>query len=121
MFNRKASDKLKLWKKKSTTTIISIDMPTELASEVAIYEAGEQERQDNQAKRIAEFVASQPGPSNTPSGSKKGSDNLHGEEAASVADDDNSQERSEFARQWKGIRFSRDKVQALLKKEPVSS
>jgi hypothetical protein len=97
-------------------------MPTELATQIAIYEADEQERRAKQAKCIADFVASQPGPRNIPSGSKEGSENRHGEDTASAAgdDDDNFRERSEFVKQWKGIRFSRDKVEELLKKEPVS-
>jgi len=96
-------------------------MPTELASEMATYEADEQKRRENQAKLLAEFVASQPGPRNVPSGSKKGSGNWQGEDTAAGADDDSSQERSEFAKQWKSVRFSRDKVEELLKEEPVSS
>lgn len=91
-------------------------MPTELASEMAIYEADEQARQANQAKYFADFLASQPGPRNVPSGSGS----QHGEEAAAQEDDDNSQERSEFLKQWKDVKISRDEVEELLKKEPVS-
>lgn len=97
-------------------------MPTELASEMAIYEANEQKLRENQAKLIAEFVASQLGPHNVPSSSKKGSDNWHEEDTAAGADDDNSQECSKFAKQWKSVsRFSHEKVEELLKEEPVSS
>ena len=92
-------------------------MPTQLASEMALYEAGEQERRENQAKRIADFAASQPSPSNVPSGSKEGSDNHHGE-VTNAGDD--SRERAEFSTYWKGVKFSRDTVEELLKKEPVS-
>jgi len=94
-------------------------MPTELASEMAIYDAQEQERRANAARYIADFVASQPGPHKVPSSSKEGSDSRHGEDPTAV-EGDNSQERSEFSKQWKRIKFSRDEVEELLKQAPVS-
>lgn len=96
-------------------------MPAQLTtSEMAVYEVDAQERRANEAKSIANFVAGQPGPRNVPSGSKEGSESWHEEDTATEEDDDNSRERSEFSKHWKGVNFSPDKVKELLKQEPVS-
>lgn len=96
-------------------------MPTELASEMAIYDAQEEERRANAARHIADFVNNQPGQRKVLSSSKEGSDSRRGEDPASAAvEDDNSQKRSEFSKQWKSIKFPRREVEDLLKQEPVS-
>ncbi|KIM35716.1 hypothetical protein M413DRAFT_32280 [Hebeloma cylindrosporum] len=92
-------------------------MPNDLASEMAIYEANEQEHLEKQAKCIADFLASQPGPRNVPSGSRGGFGNRKGATAGNG--DDNSTERSRFSKQWKGIKFQHDEVQELLMQEPA--
>jgi len=77
---------------------------------MALYDAAEQERQANLSKSITDLVASQPGPRKPSSSSKE----------AAAGGDENAQERSDFSKQWKAVRFTRDEVEELLKKEPVS-
>jgi len=50
--------------------------------------------------------------------SKDDSDSQHGEDAADAYDD--SEEGSEFSKQWKAVKFSRDEVVELLKIDQVS-
>jgi len=64
-----------------------------------------------------DFVASQPGPC---SNSKAVSDIRRREEAAVGDGYDNLHESSEFSKQWKAVKFTRDEVDELLKEEPVS-
>ena len=102
------SNKLKIF---SPATIILVDMPTQLQFEMALYDAAEQERQANLSKSIADLVARQPGPLKPSSSSKEG---------AIRDSDEYAQERSDFSKQWKAVKFSRDEVEALLKEDPVS-
>jgi len=95
-------------------------MTTQFEIVTAPYEDTEQERQENLSKNLANGVANQPSPPNVPSSFKEGSDSQHGEDPAAVDNNDNSQERSEFSKQWKGVKFPRGEVEELLKQEPVS-
>jgi len=91
-------------------------MPTDFASEMAIYDAEQQERKANWPKYIADVVASQQGPSNVPSSSK----NRLGEGTAVGNNGNNPEERSRFSEVWKGVKFSRDNATELVGQEPVS-